>query len=130
MLQPGLKGKQEITVTDKDTAAVYGSGSLAVFGTPAMIALMEKTALTSIEPFLEEGQGSVGTKLDVAHTAATPVGMKVWCESELIEVDRKRLVFRVNAFDEAGAIGQGTHERFIIDNVKFMEKASAKKASA
>ena len=126
-LQPGIKGKQELTISEKDTARVYGSGSLEVFGTPAMIALMEKTALTSIEPFLDEGEGSVGTALDVKHTSATPVGMKVVCESELIEVDRKRLTFRVRARDVAGAIGEGTHERFVIVNDKFMEKANAKR---
>lgn len=126
-LTPGIKGKQELTVTEQDTAKVYGSGTLEVFGTPAMIALMEKTALTSIEPFLEDGEGSVGTALDVRHTAATPVGMTVICESELIEVDRKRLVFRVSARDETGAIGEGTHERFVIVNDRFMEKANAKR---
>ena len=127
-IEPGIKGKQEITVTDRDTAKVYGSGSLEVFGTPAMIALMEKTALTSIEPYLDEGEGSVGTALDVKHTAATPVGMKVTCESELTEADRKRLVFRVTAYDEAGPVGEGTHERFVITNDRFMEKANAKRS--
>lgn len=126
-MQTGIKGLQEITVTDRDTAAVYGSGSLEVFGTPAMIALMEKTALNSIVPYLDETEGSVGTALDVKHTAATPVGMKVTCESELIEVDRKRLVFRLSVRDEAGPIGEGTHERFVIDNEKFMEKANGKR---
>ena len=126
-MQPGIKGLQEITVTDRDTAAVYGSGSLEVFGTPAMIALMEKTALNSIVPYLDETEGSVGTALDVKHTAATPVGMKVTCESELIEVDRKRLVFRLSVRDEAGPIGEGTHERFVIDNEKFMQKAEGKR---
>lgn len=126
-MQTGIKGLQEITVTDRDTAAVYGSGSLEVFGTPAMIALMEKTALNSIVPYLDETEGSVGTALDVKHTAATPVGMKVTCESELIEVDRKRLVFRLSVRDEAGPIGEGTHERFVIDNEKFMQKAEGKR---
>ena len=126
-VQTGIKGLQEITVTDRDTAAVYGSGSLEVFGTPAMIALMEKTALNSIVPYLDETEGSVGTALDVKHTAATPVGMKVTCESELIEVDRKRLVFRLSVRDEAGPIGEGTHERFVIDNEKFMQKAEGKR---
>ena len=125
-MNAGIKGKQELTVSEKDTAKVYGSGSLEVFGTPAMIALMEKTALTSIEPYLDEGEGSVGTALDVKHTAATPVGMKVVCESELVEVDRKRLTFRVTAHDEAGFIGEGTHERFVIQNDPFMEKANKK----
>ena len=125
-MQPGIKGIQEITVTESDTAAVYGSGSLEVFGTPAMIALMEKTALNSIVPYLDEGEGSVGTALNVKHTAATPVGMKVTCESELIEADRKRLLFRLSVRDEAGPVGEGTHERFVIQNDKFMEKANAK----
>ena len=125
-MNPGIKGKQELTVSEKDTAKVYGSGSLEVFGTPAMIALMEKTALTSIEPYLDEGEGSVGTALNVKHTAATPVGMKVTCESELIEADRKRLTFRVTAHDEAGLIGEGTHERFVIQNEPFMDKANKK----
>ena len=127
-MQPGIKGLQEITVTESDTAAVYGSGSLEVFGTPAMIALMEKTALNSIVPYLDETEGSVGTALDVKHTAATPVGMKVTCESELVEVDRKRLVFRLSVRDEAGPSGEGTHERFVIDNEKFIEKANGKRA--
>ena len=126
-VQTGIKGLQEITVTESDTAAVYGSGSLEVFGTPAMIALMEKTALNSIVPYLDETEGSVGTALDVKHTAATPVGMKVTCESELVEVDRKRLVFRLSVRDEAGPIGEGTHERFVIDNEKFMQKAEGKR---
>ena len=126
-MQPGIKGLQEITVTGSDTAAVYGSGSLEVFGTPAMIALMEKTALNSIVPYLDETEGSVGTALNVKHTAATPIGMKVTCESELVEVDRKRLVFRLSVRDEAGPIGEGTHERFVIDNEKFMQKAEGKR---
>ena len=75
---------------------------------------------------LSEGEGTVGTKLDVSHLAATPVGMKVWCESELKEVDGRRLVFHVEAFDEKGKIGEGEHERFIIQNEKFMKKAQAK----
>ena len=126
-IQPGIRGTQTLTVTDRDTAAVYGSGSLHVFGTPAMIALMEKTALKSIEAYLDEGEGSVGTALDVKHTAATPVGMTVTCESELIAVDRRRLTFRVFTRDEAGAIGEGTHERFVINNEAFMKKADEKR---
>ena len=100
---------------------------MAGVGTPAMIALMEKTALNSIAPYLDEGEGSVGTALDVKHTAATPVGMRVVCESELTEIDRKRLTFRVSAYDEAGPIGEGTHERFIIQNDSFMEKTYGKR---
>ena len=125
-METGIRGHEEIVVAEKDTAKACGSGALEVFGTPAMIALMEKTALNSIAPYLDEGEGSVGTALNVKHTAATPVGMRVTCESELTEIDRKRLTFRVSAYDEAGPIGEGTHERFIIQNDSFMEKAYGK----
>ena len=126
MLETGIKGKEELTVTEEITAKVVGSGGLEVFATPMMIALSEKTALTSIMPYLEEGQSTVGTKVDIAHIAATPVGMKVTCESELIEIDRRRLVFSVNVYDEVEKIAEGTHERFIVDNEKFISKAYGK----
>ena len=127
MLEVGLLGKQEIVVTEEQTAKVYGSGSLRVFGTPAMIALMENTALKSVAQFIGEGNGTVGTHLDVKHVAATPVGMKVTCETKLVEVEGRRLVFEVKAYDECGLIGEGTHERFIIAEEKFQAKTDAKK---
>ena len=126
MLQPGIKGREEIVVTEKLTADALGSGLLPVYGTPFMIALIESTACQSVIPELEEGQGTVGTKLEVEHLAATPVGMKVYCETELVEVDRKKLVFEAKVYDETGLVGQGTHTRFIIDNARFMEKAQQK----
>ena len=126
MLETGIIGKEEMLVTDADTAKALGSGGLNVFATPAMIALSEKTALTSVLEFLPEGQSTVGTKVDMAHIAATPVGMKVRCETELIEIDRRRLVFSVNVYDEVEKIAEGTHERFIVDNAKFQTKADAK----
>lgn len=126
-METGITGRQTITVTEDKTAAVMGSGELAVFATPAMIALMENTASKSVADALEPGQGTVGTLIDVKHVAATPVGMEVTCETKLVEVDRKRLIFEVKAYDAAGVIGEGIHERFIIDNEKFMAKAEAKK---
>lgn len=126
MLTVGIKGKEEIVVTDANSAKAMGSGTLDVFATPAMIALIEQTAWTSVAPELEEGQGSVGTSLNVQHLAATPLGMTVTAETELIEVDRRRLVFSAQVFDETGLIGQGTHERFLVDNEKFQAKANAK----
>ncbi|SET94003.1 Predicted thioesterase [[Clostridium] aminophilum] len=128
MIETGIKGRQETIVTEENSAKAVGSGTLLVFATPAMIALIEETAWKSVASSLGEGEGTVGTKLDVAHISATPVGMKVWCETELTEVDRRRLVFTVAVYDEKGKIGEGTHERFIISNEKFMEKANAKKA--
>ena len=114
MIETGIKGKETMVVSENDTASVYGSGTLDVFATPAMVALMEKTCLNSVAPYLEPGEGTVGTLLHVKHTAATPVGMTVTVDSELVEVDRRRLVFEVKAFDETGAIGEGRHERFVI----------------
>lgn len=125
-LKTGITGKAEDTVTEQNTAAAMGSGGLAVYATPRMTAMMEYTAWKSAEPYLEEGQGTVGTHLDIAHLAASPVGSHITYESELVEVDRRKLVFRVAAYDEAGRIGEGIHERFIIDNTRFMEKTQAK----
>ena len=127
MLTVGIKGTQSVTVANDNTAAAMGSGTLAVFATPAMIALMEKTAYISVQNELDEGCGSVGTLLNVKHLAATPVGMQVTCESELVEIDGRRLVFSVKAYDEKGLIGEGTHERFIVQNEKFLAKTNAKK---
>ncbi|MBQ3141188.1 MAG: thioesterase family protein [Clostridia bacterium] len=126
MLEIGIKKTLELTVTDADTAATVGSGLLPVFATPRMIALMEQTASEAVAPYLEEGQTTVGTLLNVRHLAATPVGMKVFCAAELTEIDRKRLVFTVTASDECGPIGEGTHERFIVDGEKFLAKTQAK----
>lgn len=126
MLSIGLKGREEVLVSEGNSAKAMGSGTLDVFATPSMTALMEQTAWKSVAPYLEEGCGTVGTRLDITHDAPTPLGMKVWCESELTEIDGRRLVFRVAAFDEKGKIGGGTHERFIIQNEKFQAKANKK----
>lgn len=126
MLEAGIKGTKKIMVTNENTAKTMGSGTLDVFATPAMIALMENTAYESVAAELEEGSGTVGTALNVKHVAATPVGMKVTCETELIKVDGRALTFSVKAFDEKGLIGEGEHERFIVFNEKFQAKADAK----
>ncbi|MBR7153566.1 MAG: thioesterase [Candidatus Methanomethylophilaceae archaeon] len=126
MIDVGIKGKNTRNVTEDLTASSVGSGTLRVFATPAMIALVEETAYLSIAPHLSEGQSSVGTRLDVSHSSATPVGMDVVCETEVVEVDRRRVVFKVVVSDAAGEIGSGVHERFIVDDVRFMEKAESK----
>ena len=126
MLEKGLKNTLTIKVTTDKTAKVMGSGTLDVFATPAMTALMEKTAWMSVADQLDEGCGTVGTLLNVTHDAPTPFGMTVWCESELVEVDGRRLVFELAAYDAKGKIGGGRHERFMIQNEKFQSKANKK----
>ncbi len=127
-MEPGITGKQTITVTEALTAKALGSGELPVFATPAMIALMEETAWRSVAPKLSEGEGTVGTRMEVSHVSATPVGMEVTCETKLIGTDRKRLTFEVKAYDASGLIGEGTHERFVIENGRFMDRAEGKRA--
>lgn len=124
MLETGIKGTQKVEVGEDNSAKTMGSGTLDVFATPAMIALMEKTAWTSVAPYLEEGQGTVGTHLDVTHEAPTPLGKMVTCDSELVEIDGRRLVFEVIARDGSHVIGKGRHERFIISEEKFQAKAN------
>lgn len=128
MLEAGIKGQKEIIVTQEKTAKSMCSGALDVFATPCMIALMENTAFESVAAELDEGCGTVGTKVNVSHVAATPVGMKVTCETELVEVNGRALKFVVKAYDECGLIGEGEHERFIIFDEKFQAKANAKLA--
>ncbi len=127
-MEIGIKGKLSIKVTDDNTAEALGSGTLRVFSTPAMIALVEKTAWQSVSPYLSEGESTVGTLLDVKHLAATPVGDTVTCESELVEIDRRRLVFSLKVTDSTDVIGEGRHERFIVSNERFMAKAESKLA--
>ena len=128
MIYLGTKCQIEQTVTPELTAAAAGSGALPVFGTPYMIAMMENAALTLLQNFLEEGQGSVGTHLDVSHEAPTPVGMKVWTEAEIagLSENGKMVYFKVKSWDEKGPIGSGTHTRAIINSERFLAKCNAK----
>ncbi|GAW92223.1 thioesterase family protein [Calderihabitans maritimus] len=125
-LKVGLKGEAKEVVTSNNTAIKYGSGSVEVYATPAMIGLMEKAALSSVDPLLPEGQTTVGTALNVRHLAATPIGLTVTARSELIQIENRKLVFRVEAFDSKEKIGEGTHERFIVDLERFLSRADKK----
>jgi len=121
-INTGITESKEMTVTQNDTASHYGSGLIEVFATPAMIGLMEGTAQQCAGKYLPEGFSTVGVEVNVKHIRATPVGMNVRCEAILKEVDGKKLFFEVNAWDEKGLIGAGTHTRYIIETKKFIEK--------
>ncbi|MBN2659609.1 MAG: thioesterase family protein [Spirochaetales bacterium] len=125
-LKTGIAHETKRIVTDSDTAARFGSGGIAVFATPMMVGIMENAAMNCVGPYLEEGQTTVGTHLDVKHLAATPVGMEVRAVAELIEIDGRKLSFKVEAFDESEKIGEGFHERFIINTEKFLKKIQEK----
>lgn len=118
----GLCHSETLVVEHKDTAAVYGSGALEVFATPAMIALMEKTCLESVADKVGEGNTTVGIAVNIKHLKASPVGATIRCDAKLIEVDRKRLIFEVRCFEGDTLIGEGIHERFVVDSKKFMAK--------
>lgn len=122
----GMRGEAAAVVAQEDTAQAVGSGLVPVFATPRMIALMEQAAVNAVQSALEPGQSTVGTRLDVKHSAATPVGMKVTAQAEVIGVEGRQVVFLVTAFDEAEQIGGGTHERFIIQTDKFLARAQGK----
>ncbi|MCR5388004.1 MAG: thioesterase family protein [Lachnospiraceae bacterium] len=128
MIQEGIKRTESVKVVPENTAKMVGSGLAEVFATPAMLGLMEKTAALSVQEFLDEGQSTVGIKADISHVAATPVGMTVTCESELISVEGRKLTFRLKCYDEKEEVGSGTHERFIVYADKFQAKADAKAA--
>ena len=118
----GLHHSETLVVEHKDTAAVYGSGALEVFATPAMIALMEKTCLESVADKIGEGNTTVGIAVNIKHLKASPVGSTIRCDAKLVEVDRRRLVFEVKCFESETLVGEGIHERFVVDSEKFMSK--------
>ena len=126
MIETSKKYIFETVVREEDTAKAFGSGELEVLATPRMIALMEEASYKCVSADIEKGSSTVGTYLDVKHLAATPVGMKVRVESEITEVDGRKIVYSVRAYDEAGIIGEGKHERFIIFSEKFVAKTYSK----
>ena len=121
-----MHGEARTKVTGDNTAVKFGSGSVDVFGTPAMIALMEEASINTVDKKLPEGFATVGIELGIKHIAATPKGMNITASAELLEIDGKRLVFKVEAFDEVEKIGEGTHQRYIIELDKFKSRAQNK----
>lgn len=128
-MEIGIKGEQKFVVTADKLANQVGSGLVSVYATPMMIAAIENTAAGSVAPYLEEGKTTVGRLVNVSHVAATPEGMEVRVETELTEIapNGKMLTFKVAAYDEAGLIGEGTHQRAIVAKERFEAKAQAKK---
>lgn len=125
-LQPGLRAQATEPVAARNTVAAVGSGSLPVYATPAMAALMEKASCAAIAAGIGQGETSVGTDLQIRHVSATPLGQTVRAEAELVAVEGRKLTFRVAAFDERGKIGEGAHTRFVVDAQRFLQKAAEK----
>lgn len=122
----GLKGEARTVAEREDTAQEVGSGSLLVYATPCMVALMEGAACEAIAECLPEEKTSVGTFLEISHLSATPVGMEVWAEAEVTAVEGSVITFQVTAYDEAGKIGEGTHKRAVITTQRFLDKTYSK----
>ena len=128
-IPPGATGSKSITVSDEHTAPFVGSGRVHVLATPVMINLFEAAALAAIEHLLPVGHQSLGTHLDISHLAATPVGMRVTATAEVIKVDGRHVKFKVSAVDERDLIGEGVHDRVVVDVAKFETRVQAKIAA-
>jgi predicted thioesterase len=123
MIPEGTIREGKIMVTEETTASNLGSGTLPVFATPAMILFIEKTASECVEEFLQEGESTVGSLLDIKHSAPSIVGTEVFCRAEIIKVEGPKIIFEVKVWDSGGEVGSGRHERFLVDNMKFLKKA-------
>ena len=126
-LKPGITGEKTVIVTESLTARHLGSGGVQVYSTPAMVALMEGAAVAAIDHLLPEGQASVGVSIEVQHLAATPLGKQVRAKAEVTGIDRRKIIFKVQAWDEQELIGEGSHTRFVIDVARFSENVEKKK---
>ncbi len=127
-LQAGLKGYGHFIVKDSDSAKAFRSGSLDVLATPMLIAAAEETCADLVQPLLDEGMGTVGTQVNIRHMAPTPIGMSYRCECEITAIEDRKILFSVKLFDEKEQIGEGSHERFIINEERFFSKAQDKAA--
>lgn len=130
-LKPGLVGYAEVMVSDLNTAEIFGNAGAKVFATPLLVALMEQAAIDAIRSCLLPGEGSVGTKVEMSHTAATPVEMLVTAKAELVEIAGKKLVFSITATDSQETVGTCRHERFVVGNMDaFLAKVAAKRQTS
>ena len=128
-LKPGLTGEARVLVSDANTAEMFGNLGAKVYATPMLVALMEQAAIAALRPCLLSGEGSVGTKVEMTHLAATPVGMVVTAKAELVEVAGKRLIFDIVASDAKEIVGKCRHERFVVGDMKaFLGKVAAKQS--
>jgi predicted thioesterase len=125
-LATGISGEATVKVTADNTAVKFGNHGAKVFATPLLVALMEQAAINAVAPYLAPGEGTVGTRVDIAHLAATPVGMSIRATAALVEIAGKKLVFEVTAADDREKVGQGRHERYIINTEAFLSKVAAK----
>ncbi|MDR1954412.1 MAG: thioesterase family protein [Candidatus Methanoplasma sp.] len=126
MIRAGITHEGKMKVENEVTAESMGSGTLPVFATPAMILLIERTATECLMPLLNEGESTVGTHLEIRHSAPSLVGSEIYCRVKLAEADRLKLVFDVKVWDSAGEVGFGRHERFLVDEATFMERAASR----
>lgn len=125
-LQTGIHGKATVRVTDANVASSVGSGAVDVFSTPSMVLLMEEAAVDALRPYIEEGESTVGSAVNVRHISPTPIGLEVTATATLTEIDGRRLVFQVEAHDGVATIGEGTHERFLVSVDRFITRAREK----
>lgn len=125
-IRVGLASETTLVVDESLLATTMGSGSVAVYATPAMVALMESAAVAALAPVLDEGESSVGIAIEIKHLAATPLGQRVRARAEVVEVDGRQVTFQVQAWDESELIGKGTHTRYVIDVARFMQRVQAK----
>jgi predicted thioesterase len=127
-VQVGARGESAITVDQSNTASALGSGSVPAFGTPALVQLMERAAVNAVRRFLEDGEDTVGAGVSILHTSPTPVGKRVRAEAVVTAVEGRKISFAVSARDSAGPVGEGTHERVVVDREQFLWKLAAKGA--
>jgi predicted thioesterase len=125
-----MSAEAEHTVTQQDTAIALGSGTVPVYGTPALVALMEQAAVTAVKDAMPDGSTSVGIRLDIRHQAATPVGLGVRAVATLTEIEGRILTFQLVAYDDVEQIGEGTHQRAVVDQARFLQKVTGKADSA